>query len=380
MDLVLVQPDLSFGGAERQIIKIAERFNPIIYVSRHDPKATFREFREFDIRVAKPSVLEAPVSAFARLDSDNRMAMLGAAGVRFLGMKVRDDYDVINAHLMPAEWIRNRNERVCWYCHCPCRPAYGWKDFFMAERGMAGKAALSVAAASFDAVERAVVPKIEKICTNSKFTSENVRRYIGRGGSEPVYPGADVEKYSCKGYEKIFFYPSRVAPEKRMEIAIEAFRKFSRKGWKLVIGGFMPDMERNRSYLARLREIAGSSNVEFVLDMNEKKLMHYYSNCYAVLFTPMLEDWGLVPVEAMASHKPVIAIKEGGPAESVVDGKTGFLISNADEMAEKMRFLADHPDICEQMGKAGRKRVEQNYTWKIFLDRMEKVYKETAKM
>ena len=380
MKLVIVQPDLSFGGAERQIIKIAERFNPIIYVSRHDPKATFPEFREFDIRVAKPSVLEAPVSAFARLDSDGRMAMLGEAGVRFLSMKIKEDYDVINAHLMPAEWIRNRNERVCWYCHCPCRPAYGWKDFFMAERGLAGKVALSVATASFDAVEKSVVGKIEKICTNSKFTSENVRRYIGRGDSEPVYPGADVEKYACESYGKYFFYPSRIAPEKRMEIAIEAFRKFNRKGWKLIIGGFMPNMDRNRQYLAKLRKLAGASDVEFVLDMDEKKLKRHYSNCYAVLFTPMLEDWGLVPVEGMASYKPVIAIREGGPAESVADGKTGYLVGNADEMAEKMRYLADHPDICEKMGNAGRKRVEQNYTWKIFLDRMEEAFKETAKM
>ena len=49
-------------------------------------------------------------------------------------------------------------------------------------------------------------------------------------------------------------------------------------------------------------------------------------------------------------------------------------------MAEKMRHLADHPDICEQMGKEGRKRVEQNYTWKIFLDKMENAFKKTAKM
>ena len=45
-----------------------------------------------------------------------------------------------------------------------------------------------------------------------------------------------------------------------------------------------------------------------------------------------------------------------------------------------MSFIADHPEICEKMGKAGRKRVEQNYTWKIFLDRMEKAFKETAQI
>jgi len=379
MDLVLVQPELGFGGAERQILKIAGRFSPVIYVLRHDPKSTFSGFREFDIRVVKPSLLDIPLAAAARIGM-GESASVGSAGARFLSMKIKDDYDVINAHGVPAEWIRNRNGRVAWYCHCPCRPVYGWKGYCMAQHGLFGKAALEASAIAFNAVEQQMARRMEKICANSRYTAENVRTHFGRTDAEVIHPGVDAGEYACKGYGKFFFYPSRIAPEKRMETAIMAFRKFGRKGWKLVVGGFMPGMARNRLYLERLRALAGQGNVEFVLDMDERKLKSLYAGCYAVLFPPMMEDWGLVPVEAMASEKPVIAINEGGPRESVVDGKTGFLVNSADEMAQKMRYLADHPDVCEQMGKAGRRRVEQNYTWKIFLDKMERAFKETAKM
>jgi glycosyltransferase involved in cell wall biosynthesis len=86
-----------------------------------------------------------------------------------------------------------------------------------------------------------------------------------------------------------------------------------------------------------------------------------------------------VIIEAMASSKPVISINRGGPTISVVDGKTGFLVDSVDEMAERMRFLAGHPNECERMGRAGRRRALQNYTWKIFLDRMGHALREAAK-
>jgi len=379
MKLAMVQPELMFGGVERMMLEIATRFDPVIYTCRHEQSETMGAWKEFDVRVLKPSPLEAPVSLFGRLDPDERMARLGRAGIRFLATKIKDDYDVINAHLSPAEWIRNRNGRVAWYCHCPSRATYQWKRHFLSQRNAFGKATLLAAAAAFDAVEQPIVGKVERICTNSKHIAGIISEYLGRQDAQVIYPGVDEKKFACNGYEKFFFYPSRIVPEKRFEIAMEAFRLAGLKGWRLVLGG-LANTPQSRQYVAHLRRLAGAGSVEFEIDMDDAKLFDLYSRCSAVLFTPRLEDWGLVPIEAMASSKPVIAMNEGGPRESIVDGETGYLVDGAAEMAEKMRYLAGHPDVCEKMGKAGRRRVEQNYTWKIFLDRMEKEFKATAKM
>jgi glycosyltransferase involved in cell wall biosynthesis len=380
LDIVLCQPELAYGGTERQILEIAKRFHPIIYTCRLQKSETLDVWKDFDVRLIRPSVLEAPAVLVGKLDPDERMARLASAGARFLTMKIRDDYDVINAHLMPSEWIRNRNERVMWYCHCPCRPAYQWKQLYLSDRGLMGKVALTAAIGVFDMVEQRVVRKIERICTNSEFTAGNIGKYLGRQDAKVVYPGVDTKEFYFEDYKRFFFYPSRFVPEKRFEIAINAFKKANLPGWKLVLGGMAVNTPQSRAYIARLRRLAGPGEVEFLFDMDEKRLKRLYATCRAVLFSSMLEDWGLVPVEGMACSKPVIAMDEGGPRESIVHGKTGFLVNSADEMAEKMRYFAERPGECEKMGKAGRKRVEQNYTWKIFLGKMEKVFKETSKM
>ena len=380
MKIAIVQPTLEYGGAEKVILRIAERFNADIYLAGYDPKKTYSEFSDFEIRVLKGGLPGAAAGAFAHLDSDSRLSMLASAGFAFLNARMKGDYDVINAHLMPSEWIANRNERVLWYCHCPCRPAYGWRDYFMAERGAAGKAAMWAATGAYRRIESSIVPKIAKVCANSRFTKENIAAYLGRTGADVIYPGVEPRDFKCGAYEKYFLYPSRFVPEKRMEIAIDAFRKFGKKSWKLVLAGHYVDSTRNSKYLEMLKERARGLEVEFAFNLDSARLAELYSDCYAALFCGMKEDWGIVPLECMASSKPCVAFNEGGPAESIVDGKTGFLVSNATQMAEKMEYLAEHRSECEKMGKAGRKRVEQNYTWKIFLDKMEKAFKETSRL
>jgi glycosyltransferase involved in cell wall biosynthesis len=98
-------------------------------------------------------------------------------------------------------------------------------------------------------------------------------------------------------------------------------------------------------------------------------MIDLYSNCYAVLFTAKDEDWGIVPVEAMASGKPVISVNEGGPKESIVSGKTGFLVdADPEEFFKKMEYLIKNPALVRTMGLAARSHVEK-YDWKNFAKR-----------
>jgi len=384
MDLVLLQPYLDGrGGSERVVLELARNFSPIIYTFKYEKASTYPEFSDCDIRMLKPSGFGSLASSAASIDSDMRMSQVAAAGFTFLGVKLKDDYDVINAHLPPSEWIRNRNERVCWYCHGP-NVAFDLKlgiyNTMLHERSLFGNLLFRSGAAVYRAIELPIMKKMEKICTCSDLTKEKIARSLGRDDAEVVYPGVEPKEFECTGYEKFFLISSRFVPEKRMEFAIEAFKKFNKaRKWKLVIIGHLFENARNLAYFEKLKELAQGANVSFEVNASDTKLKLLYASCYAALFSSIDEDWGIVILEAMASSKPVISVNKGGPTISIKDGETGFLVNSIDEMAEKMRYLSDHPDICEQMGKAGRKRVEQNYTWKIFLDGMEKAFKETAK-
>ena len=378
MDLIVTHPFLhQTGGGERVVLEISKRFNPVIYTFLYEPGRTFPEFRDFDIRLLPKSSLSRP---FFFLKGDPRRFNAIGAGFSYFQAKLKDDYDVINAHGSPSEWIRNRNPRVCWYVHSPNREAYDLREWRMAQLGFPKRAMNTAFVEIFKLAEGRVVPKIERICTNSEVTNDRIKKYLGRDDAKVISPGVDPKEFSCISYDKFFLYPSRFIPEKRFEMAIEAFRAFSKnkKGWKLVLAGFLHNTRRELDHLEKLKQLSSGLNVEFITNPSPEQLSRLYGTCYATLFAAMNEDWGLVPLESMASSKPCISINEGGPRYSILDGETGYLVNNKEEMTQRMLELSNDGDLAERLGKNARKHVLGKYTWKIFLDALEKELKATG--
>jgi alpha-1,3/alpha-1,6-mannosyltransferase len=84
----------------------------------------------------------------------------------------------------------------------------------------------------------------------------------------------------------------------------------------------------------------------------------------AFIFTPHLEPFGLAPVEAMASGTPVVAVREAGPAETVVDGETGFLCDRDPmQLGEAVLRLLTSEPLRTRMGAAAREHVVSSFTW-----------------
>lgn len=150
--------------------------------------------------------------------------------------------------------------------------------------------------------------------------SENVRRQITKyfhREAEVIYPFVDLAALHtpevCKGaVEPYFLVISRLVSWKRLAIAIEACTKLRRR---LVIIGEGPDRRR-------LERLAGST-VTFLGRRDRQTVVNYLHGCQALLH-PQEEDFGIVPLEAMAAGKPVIAYRGGGALETVVEGKTGL--------------------------------------------------------
>jgi glycosyltransferase involved in cell wall biosynthesis len=150
--------------------------------------------------------------------------------------------------------------------------------------------------------------------------SEHVRRRIRdiyHRAADVIYPPVNTSLFQRSTQDGSYFLiVSAFVPYKRVDLAIEAFNVL---GERLVIIGDGPDA-------SRLRGIA-RGNVEFVGWQPDEKLKEFYAGCTALIF-PGEEDFGIVPVEAMASGKPVIAFADGGALETVIQSaalRTGVL-------------------------------------------------------
>lgn len=374
MKLAIAQSNLTLmGGGERVVLKIAQHYGAKIYAAEYDPKSTFPGFRDLDVEVIGSK-------SFASALPYGRVMQGLNYGLSFYNFRMKDDYDVINAHMAPSHWIRNRNERVVWYCHTPLRDVYDLYEFRQSLRKPYRRPVYAVGARAVRLMDRGVVRKLEYIFANSGNTQSRITKYYGRD-AEVLNGGVDYGLYRHGGDGKYFLYPSRISPNKRQEYAIRAFEVFKRmkKGYRLVLAGpVSKDRQFGSYYRDEIVPLARKvGDVEILGSVSDARYRELLSRATAVLYPPINEDYGLVPLEAMASGKPVIAVNEGGPKDTIADGETGFLVNGEREMAERMLHVAEHD--MSRMGKAGMRRVRERYSWRSFFKVFDARIRKVAK-
>jgi glycosyltransferase involved in cell wall biosynthesis len=217
-------------------------------------------------------------------------------------------YDlVVSSESGPAKGVMApASARHLCYCHTPMR--YLW-DLYPAYRtdwtASRWKRAAMVPLTNYLRLwDFASAARVDHFAANS----ENVRRRIWRTyrrHAEVVHPPVDVESFYWKPPEDYFLIVSELVPYKRIDLAV---RYFSRTGRRLAIAGSGPEYRS-------LRKIA-AGNVDFLGRVSEVELRELYARCRAFLL-PGEEDFGMTPVEALASGKPVIALGRGGALETV---------------------------------------------------------------
>lgn len=376
MKLLVLQPYLNLmGGVDRVILKIAQHYDAKILTLEYNKKAAFPEFSKLDVEVLGN---DSPVSKILPYRASQGFRY----GYNFYRMKIKEDYDVLNPHISPSEWIRQNNERVLWYCHTPPREVYDLYSVRMQGRSAKDKLIYAAMTKTYKFIASRVIKNIEEIATNSETTNQRIKRYFNRPATV-INPGIDYERFMNNGDDNFFFYPSRILVNKRQDYVIEAFKHFSRKSkgrkYRLVIAGTVSKDPEHQAYLKRLKDASKGYDIEIIENISDARLREMYSRSSAVLFAAINEDYGFIPLESMSSSKPIISVNEGGPKETIVDGKTGFLINSPAQMAEKMKFIVEHPAIAERMGREGRRRVEQNYSWELFFEKFDPLLKKAEK-
>jgi glycosyltransferase involved in cell wall biosynthesis len=205
---------------------------------------------------------------------------------------------------------------VC-YCHTPMR--YAWEmfdDYFSVQRvGWVKHQVLKRVARSLRRWDAATADRVHHFVANSHYVRERIRRCYGRH-AEVIYPPVDTSFFSVSASSGDYFLVvSALAPYKRVELAVEAF---NRLGIRLLIVGSGPEEKRLK--------VLAKRNIEFLGWQSNERLRDLYAGCRALVF-PGVEDFGIVPVEAMASGKPVLAFAKGGALETVIPGVTGLLFT-----------------------------------------------------
>ncbi|MHB8780102.1 MAG: glycosyltransferase [Candidatus Geothermincolia bacterium] len=331
MRIALVHDWLTnMGGAERVLIALHQLFPKApIFSSVYTPEV-FPELADADVRTT--FIQRLP---FAR-SKHQAFPLLRSLAFDRLDLSGFDV--VITSCHAECKAVRTgpATLHIC-YCYTPIR--YYWSDYdHYLENPRFGllnpavKALLPRILSRMQSWDLAAASRVDRFVGISNCVSDRIERFYGRESSV-IYPPVDTSwLHPRDGYGEHFLLVGRLVPYKRPDLAVQAF---TRLGWPLKVIG-------TGSELDRLKTLAGPT-VQFLGRLDDTQLSKHYASCRALVF-PQFEDFGIIPLEAMAAGRPVVAYRGGGAVETVVEDATGvfFEEQSVDSLIDALlRFDAD---------------------------------------
>lgn len=229
------------------------------------------------------------------------------------------NYDLLitSSHCVAKGITKEKNIPNISYCHTPMR--YLWlmtDEYFQIKKNPVAKIIFSKMANSLKSWDLASNKNIDLFIANSETVRDRISRFYGRS-SDVIYPPVDTNQFSIsQKIEDYYLVVSAWVPYKKIDLAIRAFIQL---GYPLIIVGRGPEE-------ATLKKLTGErKNIRFLDWQTPKNLSQLFCHCKAFIF-PGEEDFGITPVEAMASGRPVIAFARGGALETVTP-ETGIFFN-----------------------------------------------------
>lgn len=317
------------GGAERVAVALHDLF-PLapLYTSIYDRKATFAAFAELDIRTS--FLQNWPVAS-------RRMHKLALAyyPVAFEQFDL-NDYDLVISNTTSFAKGVITAPQTCHICYCHTPSRFAWRQHEYLSQSRTARLLLPLMRGILSNLRVWDVQSAQRVdyfVAGSCNAARRIRKFYRRECAAVIYPPVETSKYtpvSAERVENYFLVVSRLVGYKRVDLAIDACNHLK---LPLRVVGTGPE-------LTALRRKAGPT-VQFLGRLPDEQVAVMMGRCQALIF-PGEEDFGLTPLEAMASGRPAIAYGAGGALETVVEGKTGlfFREQTAESLARAVQESA----------------------------------------
>lgn len=310
--VALVHPWLTnMGGSERVLLRMHDAYpDAPVYTSVYQP-AAMPAFAGVDVRT---SFLQRWPAARTRHQLYPLLRPRAFARFDLRGYDV-----VLSSCSAEAKGVRTPPETLhVAYIHTPVR--YYWSDYerYLADPGFGrldplARRVLPRAVARLRALDLAAAARPDHLVANSRYVAARIERYYGRSATV-IHPPVEVDRFTVgRGPRHGLLVVSRLIPYKRVDLAVLAARELDRP---LTVVGTGPE-------LPRLQALAGP-RTRFLGALDDAAVARELAAAEALVFSAD-EDFGIVPLEAMAAGTPVVAYGRGGALETVVDGVTGVL-------------------------------------------------------
>ena len=352
MKVALVHDHLAQdGGAEKVLKALSEMFpGAPIYTLLYERKNAVKYYQGRQIETSIIQKLPGGIKHYQWYMPFMPMA------VEFFDMS---NYDLVisdSSSFAKGVITSSQTLHLC-YCHTPTR--YLWSDTHQyineLKYNKYFKKIISLVLNYIRMWDKLAADRVDAYIANSHFVAKRIKKYYKRD-SVVIYPPVETEKFKIsQTVGDYFLIGGRLAPYKRVDLAVEACKK---TGKKLKIFGQGVDLPRLKN-LAR-----GAGNIEFLGRVDDAVLAELYGRSLAFIH-PQEEDFGITAVEAQASGRPVIAYRRGGALETVEEGVTGefFNEQTADSLAralENFQSSKYNPEtIRRQAEKFGVERFKK---------------------
>jgi len=313
-------------GGERVVEALLDLYPEAgIITHAYDPKAVSEKIRSRRVRTTFISRLPRAAKYYKSYLPLMPLA-LESVDMNGYDLVISSESGPAKGVLAPADALH-----IC-YCHTPMRYVWDMYHRYRAEAGPLARLAMPLICHYLRTWDVAAAARVDAFAANSAHVARRIRRWYGRDDAEVIHPPVQTGAFDpTRPRGERYLFVGELVGYKLADVAVRAF---NRLGLPLTVIGGGP-------MLAELKRQAGP-NIEILGRQSFDVLKERLATCRALVF-PGEEDFGLVPVEAMASGAPVIAFGRGGATETVLDGRTGILYEDGSEagLAAAVRRFED---------------------------------------
>ena len=423
LHIVLIHLDLGIGGAEQLMLNLAlasigEPLNGevSIFTTHCDQSHCFDTVRKASESNSTDGILASKVHLVGQFLPVNLLgkgtAFCSTIRMMYLTYKAKrmyPDADVFVIDVLPSSipYLVHGSKSVIYYCHFPDKLLT--RDTVNGETSQSSTNVKSLFRSLYrkllDYIEETTMSYSDVICFNSKFTREEVLKAFPTLQSltsrmQVLYPAIDLDRFiepdfnlkrllaskasqsSSSDAQMPIVSLNRFERKKNIELLLHAYaiihKDYTNDDNKdigalpplVIAGGYDHRNVENLEYLEELKTLANSlgisSNTKFRPSVSDEERAVLLQSAICVVYTPYREHFGIVPLEAMYAGSATIAIKSGGPKETIIDGKTGILVDQKhsedyQSLASAIQELLGDTDKAIAMGQKGHEHVKEKF-------------------